>query len=120
MNIEQAIKWAERMADDRGYADHLAHGGKRDPDEEEEILCARIALSALREKAERENGCVWCGKSLRFECYLIDDDGYTASIVNNVVQTVIANFCPLCGKRLEVKQEREEAEAALKEKEQEI
>ena len=31
-----------------------------------------IAVTALREQAERGKGCEWCNKNLRFECYLID------------------------------------------------
>jgi hypothetical protein len=44
--------------------------------------------------------CGWCGQGLRFECYLIDDDGNTASIDENIVQTVIAKYCPECGREL--------------------
>lgn len=50
--------------------------------------------------AQEKEPCGWCKHKLRFECYLIDDDGYTASIKNNIVQTVIAEFCPMCGRPL--------------------
>lgn len=53
-----------------------------------------------QEQTEREKKCEWCNKNLRFECNLIDDEGNTASIENNVVQTCIAKFCPVCGRRL--------------------
>jgi hypothetical protein len=58
------------------------------------------ALATLRAEQERNNGCEWCNTELRFECYLIDDDGHTASIENNVVQTIIADYCPVCGRLL--------------------
>lgn len=80
------------------------------PENEPLVRCGECAkfqspnCAAKHEQAERDKGCAWCNKNLRFECYLIDDEGHTASIENNVVQTVIAEFCPMCGKRLEVKQ----------------
>jgi hypothetical protein len=45
--------------------------------------------------------CEWCSKGLRFECYLIDEEGHTASVKDNIVQTCIAIFCPMCGRKLE-------------------
>ena len=68
----------------------------------------KLITEAREEKQEREKGCAWCNKNLRFECYLIDDEGHTASIENNVVQTVIAEFCPVCGRQL--KEEYHEAD----------
>ena len=48
--------------------------------------------------------CVWCdwvqGNNYRFECYAIDDDGNTASVKDNIVQTCIAEFCPVFGRDL--------------------
>lgn len=55
---------------------------------------------ALQEQVEREKGCPWCNKGLRFESYLINAEGNTASVKNNEVQTCIAKFCPKCGRRL--------------------
>lgn len=49
--------------------------------------------------------CAWCKRvnktKERFECYLIDDEGNTSSVYNHMVQTVIANYCPVCGEILE-------------------
>lgn len=45
--------------------------------------------------------CEWCERiketQERFECYLINDDGYATSVKDHVVQTVIAKYCPVCG-----------------------
>ena len=82
------------------YPNSDTYGGMCEAEYQQEAVV--LALEALREKAERERGCEWCKIGLRFECYLVDDDGHTASIQDHVVQTVIADFCPICGKRLEV------------------
>ena len=49
----------------------------------------------------KTKGCGWCNKGLRIECYLIDDEGNTASIEDHMVQTCIARYCPMCGIRLD-------------------
>lgn len=59
-----------------------------------------LSIHALYEKQEREKWCEWCNKGLRFECCLIDDNGNTASIENNMVQTCIAKVCPNCGRKI--------------------
>jgi ribosomal protein L37E len=46
-DVERAINWLKGMADDRGYIEHLAHGGKGDPIEEQEIECASTALKYI-------------------------------------------------------------------------
>ncbi|HEX3018521.1 MAG TPA: hypothetical protein VHP31_11815 [Caproicibacter sp.] len=67
---------------------------------EEAIKTQECILSALQDRSERKKGCEWCNKGLRFECNLIDSQGNTASVENNVVQTCIADFCPHCGRDL--------------------
>ena len=56
--------------------------------------------------------CTWCDKleerRLRFECCWIDDDGHVASYREGQprhIATCIANFCPVCGRKLR-KEER--------------
>jgi hypothetical protein len=46
-DVERAMNWLKGMADDRGYTEHLAHGGKGDPIEEQEIECASTALKYI-------------------------------------------------------------------------
>ena len=48
-----------------------------------------VAIEALREKAERENGCFWCL-----------DVSLNDVRINEV--RVNINCCPMCGRRLEV------------------
>jgi len=51
-----------------------------------------VAIEALREKAEMENGCDYCGL-----IYKLDGDSYgtDSEIIDN-------KYCPMCGRRLEV------------------
>jgi hypothetical protein len=46
-DVERAMNWLKGMADDRGYTEHLAHGGKGDPIKEQEIECASTALKYI-------------------------------------------------------------------------
>jgi hypothetical protein len=56
---------------------------------------AETALTALREKAEREKGCRYCqDKSYKQKGYYVDDP--EGEIVG------INHYCMNCGKRLEV------------------
>lgn len=61
-----------------------------------------IEIRRKYDKQMSTEPCDWCCGEDRFECYLVDDDGNTISIKDNVVQTVIAHFCPNCGRRLGV------------------
>ena len=53
-----------------------------------------LALSALREQAERDKGCEYCSGNPNIY------SGNCKSIVENVP------FCPMCGRRLEAQHER--------------
>lgn len=86
MNIEQAIKIIEcffRESDNKcanGECDFASPMRQYDRE-----AAFEIALSALREKAERE-GCVWCKEDNK-----VFHDGQHFHF-----------FCSYCGKRLEV------------------
>ena len=55
-----------------------------------------LAVAALREKAERDKGCEYCHSRFGIATHHITDSGMKAGTNKNV------NFCPMCGKRLEV------------------
>jgi len=58
-DVERAMNWLKGMADDRGYTKHLAHGGKGDPIEEQEIERASTALKyieSLQAQLKLEHG----------------------------------------------------------------
>jgi hypothetical protein len=71
-----------------------------------------VAITALREKAEREKGCVFCNDerhSIRevFDegtAKIIDAENHYALSVDTSRDAAIFNIfcCPMCGKRLEV------------------
>lgn len=86
---------------------------------EQEIPNFRIALAALREKQEREKGCEYCKQQ---SLLLKDDD--CADVVKIMLAkngtgshylddyrdgrffwAVKIAFCPMCGRKLEVKQD---------------
>ena len=54
------------------------------------------ALACLRECAERREGCEYCHSRFGIATHHITDSGMKAGTNKNV------NFCPMCGKRLEV------------------
>ena len=61
----------------------------------------KTALAALREQAERENGCEYCiGPKMNYspvnEMFFDVDE-----IVAQVTMTAKILFCPMCGRRLE-------------------
>ena len=52
--------------------------------------------------------CEYCEcvekNDLRFECYWIDAEGNTASFQDrerHIVATMIAKYCPICGRKLD-------------------
>lgn len=47
-----------------------------------------------------ENECGWCNKGYRFEFNWIDDNGNTITTNDNMVIGDVADFCPMCGKKL--------------------
>ena len=58
--------------------------------------------------------CSWCDRleerRLRFQCFWIDDEGHTASFIDkeaHLVATVIARYCPLCGRKLREEEDHE-------------
>ena len=78
------------------------------------MCSAETALTALREKAEREKGCEYCedGEDLSYghdsmqrtgRIYL-DGNLLTADLYSEPM-AVVVRFCPVCGKRLEVEHE---------------
>lgn len=56
----------------------------------------KTALAALREKAKREKGCEYCNSRFSIATHHITESGLKAGTNKT------ANFCPMCGKRLEV------------------
>ena len=112
MSEIDAVKVLECMAIDMVGA--LAGLSKKEP--LADVLCQRIeainlAQSALREKAERENGCEYCNDredlafghdSLkRVGSIYIDKNLLVADLYSESMAVAIC-FCPVCGKRLEV------------------
>ncbi|RNC62776.1 MAG: hypothetical protein AWM53_01995 [Candidatus Dichloromethanomonas elyunquensis] len=75
------------------------------------IAHARTDIPALlteidRLTAERDNkGCGWCNRLDeydRFECTLINHEGSDMA-VDHMIVSCIADYCPVCGRRLEVR-----------------
>lgn len=54
------------------------------------------ALTALREKAEREKGCEYCNSRFGIATHHITESGMKAGTNKTAI------FCPMCGKELEV------------------
>lgn len=64
-----------------------------------------LAIKALREQEEREKGCAHCiGPKMNYapKAEIVFD---VDEIVARVIITAAARFCPMCGRRLEVKQD---------------
>ena len=130
MNEIDAVKVLECMAIDMMGA--LAGLSKKEPLADvlcQRIEAINLAQSALREKAEREKGCEYCnpnpyghGEAIKplirqvFNdkaqiCTKISGDGLHTLAVPSSEDTSLAkryskcqiiNYCPMCGKRLEV------------------
>lgn len=49
--------------------------------------------------------CGWCNKGYRFEFNWIDDDGNTITTKDNMVIGDVADYCPVCGRKLEKESE---------------
>lgn len=62
----------------------------------EAVAFYQDALAALREQAEREKGCEYCNSRFAIATHYITESGMKAGTNKT------ANFCPMCGKRLEV------------------
>lgn len=72
MNIEQAIAYLEECIQrQNAWCDYTG------------VKEMRLAIAALREKAEREKGCAFCNTG-----------------AHRILQNAL--YCPRCGKRLEV------------------
>lgn len=72
MNIEQAITYLEECIQrQNAWCDYTG------------VKEMRLAIEALREKAEREKGCAFCNTG-----------------AHRILQNAL--YCPRCGKRLEV------------------
>lgn len=76
-----------------------------------ERQAAQLALTALREKQEREKGCEFCSCSEYLDNTLYPKEGYIfyagyskqiAADDFHEYETEEIKFCPMCGKRLEV------------------
>lgn len=98
-----AAAW-NRRAPERGRTmneleraiEHFTHGITHDIFKEPVATHARLAVSALREQAEREEGCEYCnGPS---NAYVAIQKFPTRGMIGTA-----PNFCPMCGRRLEVK-----------------
>ena len=55
-----------------------------------------LAIEALREKAERDKGCRYCNSRFGIATHHINEAGLKAGTNKR------AQFCPMCGRRLEV------------------
>jgi uncharacterized Zn-finger protein len=56
----------------------------------------KVAVKALREKAEREKGCEYCNSRFGIASHHVNQAGMQAGTNRN------AKCCPECGRRLEV------------------
>jgi hypothetical protein len=74
------------------------------------MCSAETALTALREKAEREKGCKYCNSDMCFTCIKQLDyygDGSFESKCADEADAIRCvaykpmKYCPMCGKRLE-------------------
>lgn len=83
--IERAIKHFEGLQ--KRYA--TQHNGKH-------CDLVATALDALREQAERSKGCEYCNSRFGIASHHINEAGLQAGTKR------VANYCPNCGKRLEV------------------
>lgn len=57
-----------------------------------------MATAALREQEERSKGCNWCW-------HFQNDPQYLVSRGNGMYDEVIFEYCPVCGRKLEVEHE---------------
>lgn len=62
----------------------------------EAVAYYQDALTALREKAEREKGCEYCNTRFGIATHHINEAGLQAGTKRN------AKYCPECSRRLEV------------------
>ena len=68
--------------------------------------CAKyIALTALREKSERENGCEYCNSEAYEHCGAKTIFGLPKVYLGEPDENSRFKFCQKCGKRLEVRHE---------------
>lgn len=59
----------------------------------------KAAHAALREKQAREKGCEFCNSRFGIATHHVTDSGMQAGTNKNAL------LCPMCGRRLEVKQD---------------
>ena len=75
--------------------------------QEEETKAMKIAVQALQEKLERENGCACCNNHVPVKDfakeYSIEVDDVEVSLWEDLkcLATIKINYCPMCGRRLE-------------------
>ena len=86
--IERAIKHFEGLQ--KRYT--TQHNGKH-------CDLVATALDVLREQAERSKGCEYCNSRFGIASHHINEAGVQAGTKTN------ANYCPMCGKKLEVEHE---------------
>lgn len=58
-----------------------------------ELEAREVAIAALREQEQREQGCEWC---FHFE----SDPQHLIGEGNGMYTELIYNFCPMCGRKL--------------------
>ena len=58
-------------------------------------------MNEIKEIKIEQSKCGWCHieKYSRFECVPIDDDGHSL-VIDNMIQSCIADYCPKCGRWL--------------------
>jgi len=52
--------------------------------------------------------CGWCNKGYRFEFNWIDEEGSTITTQDHIVIGGIANYCPVCGKKIKGEGKKDE------------
>lgn len=102
MTREEAIKWLEETK----------FGGKILHDNAVIQVCD-MAISAIREQEERENGCEYCTDSKNIyhlasgvhdsmdEDVYISGNALVVDIGCNSYGSADINYCPMCGRRLQ-------------------
>ncbi len=63
---------------------------------DEQKECFIVGVEALRSEAERSKGCEYCNSRFGIASHHINEAGLQAGTKR------VANYCPMCGKRLEV------------------
>lgn len=113
--LEENVEYLEEVIDDQTTRSMVRDEALKD------IPAFAVALTALREKAERERGCAYCneskhlyheaGPTTRMDSYMcVCDDQLEVELWQSGNSGCLAkiNFCPMCGNALPSKYKPEQ------------